>query len=97
MYHNPHTWHNCSQVKLTGEESCQRTNCKIKCKLESQSPLGNNRASATWEESCQYHLGTIVSVSFQSNRTRLTWRKSLQSRLGTIVQVSLGNNCTNVT
>ena len=30
MCHNPDTWHNFSQVKLTSEESRQRRNCKTK-------------------------------------------------------------------
>ena len=47
MCHNPRTWHNSSQVKLTSEESCQRTNYKTKHKLESQNSLENNRASVT--------------------------------------------------
>ena len=50
MCHNPGIWHKCSQAKLTSEESCQRTNCKTKYKLESQNPLGNNCASLTSEQ-----------------------------------------------
>ena len=88
MCHNPGTWHNCTQVKLTSEGSCQRTNCKTKYKLETQNPLGNNVpmslgnicASVTWEQLCQSHLGTIVP-----------------SRLGITVPVSLGNDFTSVT
>ena len=67
MCHNPGTWHNSSQVKLTSEEWCQRTNCKTKCKLESQNPLWNNRASLTWEHLCQSYLGSIVPVSLGNN------------------------------
>ena len=105
MCHNPGTWHNCTQVKLTSERSCQRTNCKLKYKLESQNPHRNNRANVTWEQLCQCHLGTIVPVSFRNNRASFTWEISCQphlgtvvpSRLGTTVSVSLGNDFINVT
>ena len=73
MCHNPGTWHNSSLVKFTNEESCQRTNCKTKYKLESQNPLRNNRASVTWEQLCQCHLATIVPASFENNRASVTW------------------------
>ena len=97
MCHNPGTWQNCSQVKLTSEESCQRTNCKTKYKLESQNPLGNNRASVTWEQLCQFHLGTIVPVSLRNNPSSLTWEQTRQYHLRTIVPVSLENNPASLT
>ena len=105
MCHNPGTWHNCSQVKLTSEESCKRTNCKTKYKLESQNPLGNNRAYVIWENLCQCHfetivpvsLGTIVPVSLGKNRASLAWEQSCQYQLGTIVPVLLWNSCASLT
>ena len=89
MSHNLGTWHNCFQMKLTSEESCQRKNCKTKYKLESQNPLG--------EQSCQCHVGTIVPVSLGNNSTSFTWEQSCKSYLGTIVPASHGNNCASVT
>ena len=77
-----------SQVKLTREELCERTNCKTKYKLESllgnkiylgtivSVSLGNNHDSVTWEQVCQSHLRTIVPVSLASNCGRLTWKQS---------------------
>ena len=67
MCHNSGAWRNCSQVKLTSEELCQRTNCKTNYKLENQNSLGNNCATLTWEQSCQCHLGTIAPVSLGNN------------------------------
>ena len=95
--HNPGTWHNFSQEKLTSGESCQRTNCKREYKLESQNPLGNKCASLTWEQSFQWHLGTIVPVSPGNSCTSLTWKQLCQSNLGTIVSVSIGNYCASLT
>ena len=43
-----------------------------KYKLESQNQLGNNRASVTWEELCQCHLGTIVPVALGNNPASAT-------------------------
>ena len=104
MCHNPGTWHNCTQVKLTSEGSCQRTNCKTKYKLETQNPLGKNRANVTWKHLCQCHLGTIVPVSLGNNRAvslgnncaSLTWERLYQCHFGTIAGVSLENNCASV-
>ena len=106
MCHNPGTWHNCPQVKLTSEESCQRTNCKTNYKLENQIHFGtivpvslgtivpvshgNNRPSVTWEQSCQLHLGTIVPISFGNNHATVTWER-------TLVPVLLENNRASVT
>ena len=90
MCHNPGTWHDFSQVKLTSEESCQWANYKTKYKLESKNPLGNNCTSLTWEQLCQSHLGTIVPVSLRNNPAILTLEQLCQSHLGTMVPVSLG-------
>ena len=97
MCHNPGTWHNFHQVKLTNEESCLRTNCKRKYKLESQNPLGGNRGSLTRVQLCQSHLGTIVPLTIGNNRASLTWEKPYKCLLGTIVPVSLGNSCASLT
>ena len=45
----PKSWYMAQlfQVKLISEESCQRTNCKTKYKLENQNPLENNQANLT--------------------------------------------------
>ena len=84
-------------MKLTSEESCQRTNWKTKCKLESQNPLGNNGASLPWVQLCQCHLRTIVRVSLGNSRVILTREQLRQCHLGTIVPVSLRSNCTSLT
>ena len=81
MRYNSGTWRNSSRVKLSSEESCQKTNCKTKYKLESQNPLGNNGASVTWERSCQCHLGTIMPVSLGNSRASVTWEQLCQSHL----------------
>ena len=86
MCHNPGTWHNCSQLKLASEESCQRTNCKTKYKLESQNSLGtivpvslgNKCASVTWKQSCQPHLEAIVPASLGNNRASVIWEQLCQ-------------------
>ena len=75
MCHNTGTWHNSSQVKLTIEESWQRTNCKTNYKLESQNPLGSKRARITWDQSCQCRLGNIVRVSLGNNSVSFTWER----------------------
>ena len=103
MCHSPGTWQNCPQVKLAGEELCQRKNCKTK--LESQNPLEKNCVSLTWDQSwslsreqlCQHHLGTIITVSLENNRTILTWKQSSQSHLGAIELPSLVNNRASLT
>ena len=103
--HNPGTWHNCSQVKLTSEESRQRTNCKTKYKLKNQNSLGNNRAASlgnnratlTWEQSCQCHLGISVSVSLGSNCASFNWEQLSHCHFRTIATVSLEKNCASVT
>ena len=113
MCYNPATWHDSSQVKLTSEKFCRRTNYKTKCKLKSQNPfvtnhasftweqlwqcLGNNRANHTREPSCHFQLETVVSVTLGSNRASLTWEQSCQCHLGTTVPVALGNNRASVT
>ena len=58
--------------------------------------LGNNRASITYDQSCQCHLETIVPVSLMTNRASVTWEQSCQY-LSPIAPVSLGNNRTSVT
>ena len=97
MCHNPGTCHNCSQVKLTSEKSCQRTNCKTKYKLESQNPLGNNHASVTWEQLCQCHLGAVVLVSLKNNCASVTWEQLCQCHLGKMVAALLENNRASLT
>ena len=97
MCHNPGTWHNCSEVKLTSEESCQRTNCKIKYKFESPNTIRNNYANVTWKQLRQCHLQIIVLASLGNNRTSFTWEQSCQSHLRTTVPVSLGNICSSLT
>ena len=105
MCHNLGIWHNYFQVKLSSKESCWRTNCKTKCKLQSQNPLGNNRVSLTWErfpsttreQSCQSRLGTIMPVSLVYNCASVTWEQLYQCHLGTIVPVLLGKSRTRVT
>ena len=59
--------------------------------------LGNNCVSLTWEQLCQSHLKTIVSVSLGNNCVSLTWEQLRQSHLKTIVPVSHGNNCASLT
>ena len=95
--HNPRIWRNCSQVKLTSEESCQRTNCKTKYKLESQNPLGNNRGSVTWKQSYHCHLRKIVPVSLEKKRASVNWEQSCQCHSRTMMPVSLGNNRASLT
>ena len=97
MCHNPGTWHNSSQVKLTSEESCQRTNCKAKYKLESQNPLENNGVSVTWEQSYHCHLWKVVPMSLENNGANVTWEKSWQVHWGIIVFLSLGYSRASVT
>ena len=97
MCHGPGTWHNSSQVKLTSEEPCQRTNCKAKYKLESQNTLENNGVSVTWEKSWQVHLGIIVFLSLGYNRASVTWVQLCQCQFITMVAASLGNYCASVT
>ena len=82
MCHNPGTWHNCSQVKLTSKERCQRTKCKT---------------NHTWKQSCKSHLGTIVSVLLGNNRASLAQEQLYQSHLGTTLPFPLGNNYDSVT
>ena len=38
---------------------------KAKCKLESQNPLENSRASLTWEQSCQSDLPVLPSCQWR--------------------------------
>ena len=81
MFYNPGTWHNCSQEKLTSEESCRRTSRKTKYKLEIQNLSVNNRDSVTWEQSRQSHLETFVPVSLGNNRISLTWEETCQCHM----------------
>ena len=92
MRHNPGTWHNCSQVKLTSEELCQGTNCKTKYKLENEYPLGNNPDGVTWEQWCLSHLGTNVPMSLGSNFASVSWPQLCLSNLRKIVPVPLEDN-----
>ena len=55
--------------------------------------FANNRASATWKQSYQSHLGTFVSISLGNSCAGLTWEQLYQRHLGTIMPVSLENNC----
>ena len=66
MCHNPGTWHNCSQVKLTSEESCQRTNCKTKYKLGSQNLLLLKPGPRPWAR-------TLNNLDPEKPGTRKTW------------------------
>ena len=59
--------------------------------------LGNKRASLTWEQWCQLHLGTIVPFSLLNNCASVTWQQSCQCHLRTMVPVYHGNNCASVT
>ena len=79
IYHNLSTWRDSSQVEFTSEESCQWTNYKTKYKFENQNP------TATWEQSCQFYLGTIVSACIRNNSASVTREKLCQSHLGTIL------------
>ena len=85
MCHNPGTWHNSSQVKLTTEESCQSTNCKAKYKNNCEQLL------------CQSHLGTIVPVSLGNNFASFSWDQLCQCLSGAVKPVSLGDNFASVT
>ena len=64
MCYNSGTWHNYSQAKLSCEELYQRTKCKTKYNLESQDPLGNNRASLTRLRTFK-HLFATLHVRWQ--------------------------------
>ena len=87
MCHNPDTWHNCSQVKLTSEDTIQIKKSKstweqsCQCHLRTIVPVSiwKNRASLTWEQPCHCHLGTIAAVSLGNNRASVTWEQSCQS------------------
>lgn len=77
------------------------------CATAAPVSLENNWASATWEQLCQSHLGTILPVSLKNNRFSLTWKQLhqchatweqlCQYHLGIILPVSLGNNLTSLT
>ena len=45
------------------------------CATAAPVSLENNWASATWEQLCQSHLGTILPVSLKNNRFSLTWKQ----------------------
>ena len=55
--------------------------------------FANNRASATWKQSYQSHLGTFVSISLGNSFAGLTCEQPCQRHLGTIMPISLENNC----
>ena len=40
--------------------------------------------SVTWEQSCQCHVGAIVTVSFWNNRTSYICQQSCQCHMGII-------------
>ena len=69
-----------SLVKNRAKEQTAKNNMQIK------------RSKSTWEQSCQCHFGTIVTVSLGNNSANLTWEQLYLCPLGAIVPVSLGNN-----
>ena len=58
--------------------------------------LGNKFASFAWEQSCQYHLVTIVPVSHSNNLASQTWDQLCHSQLEKILPVTFGNNSASV-
>ena len=52
----------------------------------------DSRASVTWKQSCQLHLGAVLPLSLGNNRVSVTWEQLCHSDLGLIVSVSFGNN-----
>ena len=83
MCHNPDTWHDFSQVKITMN------------KLQNKIKIINSKP--TWKQSCQCHLGKVVAVSPGNNCAFLNCEQSCQYHLATIAPVSLGNNRDSVT
>ena len=85
MCDNPGTWHKWKLlVKNRANEQTRKQN-KIK------------KSKSAWEQSCQCHLGTIVTTSIGSIGPSVIWEPSYQSHLRTVVSVSSGNNPTSVT
>lgn len=91
MCHNPGTWYDSPQVKLTMNK------IQSNDKSESQNPLGNNRVSLIWQKLSHCHLETIVPVTFGNNYASLTWKQMCQPHLEIIISSSLVYNRANLT
>ena len=69
-------------MKNRAIEQTTKQNINLKAKIPQ--PPGNNRASFTWEQSCQPLLGTILPVSLAKNCASLTWEQLCHDKSSSI-------------